>query len=603
MRERLKLVAFGIGAAVILTAAGGFLRNTPVETDLTTRGMQELANDALSWAKITIDGRDATLTGTAPTEEARNLALKTVDRVWGIRTVSDETDLFPLQSPYKIEITRKNGAVEMSGFVPKSVARDAIKKAAREAFPDGGMTYNLPLARGAPPKLIEAVEFAILQLREMTEGVVTITDRRVDVSGLAANRQGYDNLLASLEKSFPVGFTIGEFAVKPPVVSPYDWSATLSRDGVLLTGHIPSAQIRQEILEKSRSTFAGLEITDEMMPGSGAPESFAAAASFALAQLAGFEAGTVSLSDLKLSLSGKVDDLTVHDAISAALDGKLPAGMTIAARNIEKPAPPEPDPSELMPTPSVDLEEGAWRVTRAEMGVVIEGAIASEEDRETILSLARSKFGTIPLEDHQVVAEGLPGNHIGAILIALQAVSRLAEGQVLVEQGKVSLSGTAYYVRAAEVVRDYLLETLPTGYDAEFGDLSVRKPGETVDAKTCQDLYLTVLKANKIRFETAKAVISRDSFGLLDRLVFITFRCPESQVEIEGHTDSDGSDEANQQLSEQRAASVMNYLIDAGVAVDRLKAIGYGEGRPVASNDTDDGKALNRRIEFRIVQE
>jgi OmpA-OmpF porin, OOP family len=84
----------------------------------------------------------------------------------------------------------------------------------------------------------------------------------------------------------------------------------------------------------------------------------------------------------------------------------------------------------------------------------------------------------------------------------------------------------------------------------------------------------------------------------MDRLVEIALRCPSSNLEIGGHTDTDGEDEANQRLSERRAQAVADYMMRAGLPADRLHAVGYGPAKPVASNDTPEGKAQNRRIEF-----
>ena len=77
---------------------------------------------------------------------------------------------------------------------------------------------------------------------------------------------------------------------------------------------------------------------------------------------------------------------------------------------------------------------------------------------------------------------------------------------------------------------------------------------------------------------------------------------PDMQVLIEGHTDADGSDAYNQDLSSRRAASVVAWLTERGIAADRLGSDGRGEKEPVASNKTSDGKALNRRVEVSVVQ-
>jgi OOP family OmpA-OmpF porin len=75
-------------------------------------------------------------------------------------------------------------------------------------------------------------------------------------------------------------------------------------------------------------------------------------------------------------------------------------------------------------------------------------------------------------------------------------------------------------------------------------------------------------------------------------------RCPTARIEIAGHTDAAGEDGFNQALSEKRAQAVLDYLVKAGLPADRFTAVGYGSTQPVAANDSNEGKAQNRRIEF-----
>jgi len=104
--------------------------------------------------------------------------------------------------------------------------------------------------------------------------------------------------------------------------------------------------------------------------------------------------------------------------------------------------------------------------------------------------------------------------------------------------------------------------------------------------------------SEKLDARHSGATIDPDSAGLLDRLIETALRCPTASIEIAGHTDTDGDDGFNQALSEKRAQAVADYLVKAGLPADRFKAMGYGSLQPVASNDTDEGKAQNRRIEF-----
>ena len=119
-----------------------------------------------------------------------------------------------------------------------------------------------------------------------------------------------------------------------------------------------------------------------------------------------------------------------------------------------------------------------------------------------------------------------------------------------------------------------------------------------VDSTVCQQLFVEMLGKGKIRFESGRATIDADSMGLLDRLIETALRCPTANLEIAGHTDSDGDGAANLALSTRRAQAVVDYLVKAGLPKDRATAVGYGDTRPVAANDTDENKAKNRRIDF-----
>ena len=125
---------------------------------------------------------------------------------------------------------------------------------------------------------------------------------------------------------------------------------------------------------------------------------------------------------------------------------------------------------------------------------------------------------------------------------------------------------------------------------------------ERVSPDVCQVLLDSALTSGTIRFRQASSVIETESEPLLQYLGQIARRCPNSRIEISGHTDSDGSDELNLALSRERAEAVVKFLSEFGIARSRLQAAGYGESRPLVANNTDVNKAINRRIEFEIIQ-
>jgi OOP family OmpA-OmpF porin len=109
--------------------------------------------------------------------------------------------------------------------------------------------------------------------------------------------------------------------------------------------------------------------------------------------------------------------------------------------------------------------------------------------------------------------------------------------------------------------------------------------------------------SDKVQFETGSAVLLKDSEKLLDEVAKAMTDHPEiQQVEVGGHTDARGNDGFNLDLSDKRAASVRDYLVGKGIAAERLSAKGYGETKPIADNETEDGQYANRRVEFKILR-
>jgi len=107
----------------------------------------------------------------------------------------------------------------------------------------------------------------------------------------------------------------------------------------------------------------------------------------------------------------------------------------------------------------------------------------------------------------------------------------------------------------------------------------------------------------QIFFQTGKAVILQKSFPLLDEIANVLKQNPQMKIVIEGHTDNVGNPRSNKILSQKRAEAVRQYLISRGISGDRLTAIGYGSERPIAPNTTEEGRAKNRRVEFKIIEQ
>jgi len=105
-----------------------------------------------------------------------------------------------------------------------------------------------------------------------------------------------------------------------------------------------------------------------------------------------------------------------------------------------------------------------------------------------------------------------------------------------------------------------------------------------------------------IHFDSGKDQFKPSSLSTLQAVSEVINSAPNKAFEISGHTDSDGPDDYNQNLSERRAKTVIKWLVNHGVKPDQLKAKGYGEGNPVVSNNSEAGKALNRRVQLKVIK-
>jgi outer membrane protein OmpA-like peptidoglycan-associated protein len=112
---------------------------------------------------------------------------------------------------------------------------------------------------------------------------------------------------------------------------------------------------------------------------------------------------------------------------------------------------------------------------------------------------------------------------------------------------------------------------------------------------------ITLNMPSNITFRTGSADLDSRFFKVLDSVGLVLKKYDKTIVEVAGHTDSVGSEQMNQSLSERRASTVSQYLVSRGLKQERMIVIGAGEGRPVASNDSEEGRALNRRVELTLL--
>jgi OmpA-OmpF porin, OOP family len=417
---------------------------------------------------------------------------------------------------------------------------------------------------------------------------VVLDKSRIAVSGrdvtLAADAFSEDDRRHAVEaiEAVPGVRLVNDETRLIPEAKPFVWSAERDVVRVTLSGSSPLPASKAKLLEAARADLGGVEVIDQTNLSRGAPPRFDEAAFLLLQQIPKLKDGKITITDNKVSLAGMARELGGREAIASALKN-LPEGFSIAANEIK--------------APPYIFQAYKDPVART---LTLTGNVPDNNVRAAIVAASSRKFFE-KVVDNVKTSLGAPSGFANAVVPALGALSRLSTGTLAVSDREVKLSGDALYDAAAGQIRANLTKDLPQGWQLK-ADLSVKPAAAPVDATVCQQLFTEVLTKGTIRFESGRSNLDPDSAGLLDHLVETALRCPTTNIEVAGHTDADGDAAANQALSEKRAQAVVDYLVKAGLPVSRFTAIGYGSTQPVADNDTDEGKARNRRIEF-VVKE
>ena len=220
--------------------------------------------------------------------------------------------------------------------------------------------------------------------------------------------------------------------------------------------------------------------------------------------------------------------------------------------------------------------------------------------------LAQARFGS----DKGYVAtrnvENLPDGWPVRVLAGIEALSELANGAVIVQPDLVTVRGDTGNVDARSDVARLLSDKLGDGARFEVF-VTYKEALDPIASLPTVDECVADIKRigteQKITFEPGSAVVDASARPTLDAIsaIFETCDILNFEIEIGGHTDSQGSEEGNQRISAQRAQAVLEQLLQRGVSTLKLTSVGYGETSPIADNDTEEGREANRRIEFKRV--
>ncbi|QYF92750.1 OmpA family protein [Massilia sp. PAMC28688] len=227
--------------------------------------------------------------------------------------------------------------------------------------------------------------------------------------------------------------------------------------------------------------------------------------------------------------------------------------------------------------------------------VVVTGTVPDEASKASVLAKLREVYGAnLVVDQISVGSVTLPPNWNGYVAkLITPELKQITRGQLKIDGNAVSLKGEV----ANEAVRQKIASNVATSLNPTY----TVSNGLRVSAAD-QSVLDTTLANRTIEFESGKATLTPAGRAILDEMAAAMLKLKDRKVDLIGHTDNQGLRASNQNLSQARAEAVKTYLADRGINSDLMSATGQGSDRPIASNDTPEGRARNRRIEFRLAQ-
>ncbi len=572
-----------------------------IEANTRENAVTTLAAAGQNWASAEPDGMLLVLSGEAPDDAAKFSSLEVLGKVVNGNRIVDlstvPSAVARVENEFHVEILRAEVQTRLTGLRPIAASEQPLTE--RIAKITGGAvdaTLLDEIADVPPANWVESLEFALVLLPEINSGNIIVLPGKVDVDALApsdASRTILENKLESLQ---PEGIALSLSIHSPlPIVAPYRFALTLDAGVVNFTECVAeTGEGRARILSAVRR--AGATEFPHCNLGLGAPSTtWPQAVDLAVAGLEELGAGTLSITDTAVTLTALAGaDAAKLEQIRADLALALPPIYSITA---------------VLPTTAVE-SEAAFRPLftanlRDEGYVTLNGVMPDEASRSAVATFATSLFRFGHVQSNLKVDARSPEGWSTRVLAGVETLALLHSGTLTVSLEKVYLEGRAVSPDIDAEVKDALRARLQEGQ--EFTTLVVTDPSLekelTPPANTeCVAEVTDILASNQITFAPNSGKIAEESLPVIDDIALVLKNCATAAFEIGGHTDSQGGEVLNQALSQTRADAVLDALLERDVLVAHMSARGYGDSQPIGDNDTEEGRAKNRRIAFKLLE-
>ena len=592
----LAFAAAGVGAYF---AAG--LTVSWIENSSATAVEKRLALEGFDWASVQTDGLKVVLEGEAASEALRFKALAAAGQIVEAARVIDNftiTDSRPPVAPkFSVEILRNGKSISLIGLVPTKADNANFKDRVARIAGDLPVADFLETADyPVPDAWSSVISYGLLALERLEHSKISIGETQVTIEAIGESEAQKSKLLEELTRRTPADITskIGISAPRP-VITPFTLRFRITADGASFDAcSADSPEAAVQILAAAKA--AGLAEEAACRQGLGVPSPlWSKAATQAIAALTKLGGGSVTLSDADVTLTAPAGtDPTLFDTITSRLDGDLPEVFALNPILLVAPETPEDDAAipEMVATLSPEGQ------------VQIRGPVISPRAQRTLQTFAYAVFGSEDVYLSTKLQDNLPEGWMVRSLASLAGLSKLNSGIATVSPNAIDITGLTGRRSAKTDIAQILIDRLGDGaeFELEVTYLEELDPlARMLNGAECVAEITDLASQNKIKFEPGSATLDGDSRDTVQAIAEVFERCLEAPIEIGGHTDSQGREEMNLNLSKGRAEAVLTALRGARVKLKSLTAEGYGETQPIADNGTAEGREANRRIEFRLV--
>ncbi|MBV7407612.1 OmpA family protein [Maritimibacter sp. DP1N21-5] len=551
------------------------------------------------WATVETDGLQVILTGMAPSENARFKAISVAGGEVDSSRVIDRMEVPSAKAVtpprFSVEILRNDAGISMIGLVPAATDREELGRRIGRINPDRAVADFLESADYAVPEGWDAVlDFAISALEELPRSKISMDASRVEIEAIADSEAQKKAWETDLARRAPGGLRLAlNISAPRPVITPFTARFVIDEDGARFdacTAH--TEQGRTRIV--AAGIAAGVEGRPNCTIGLGVPSpDWPDAVAMGIAALRELGAGTITFSDADVSLVAAASvEQRNFDRVVGELETDLPDVFSLHASKTAREDAAQQGAEEFVATLS------------SEGQVQLRGRVASEQDRAITETVARSRFGMDRVYAATRLDPDLPPGWSNRVLVAVEALSYLDSGTATVKPDIVELRGSTGDQGASDEISRILSDKLGTSQDFRVNvtyDEALDPEANLPSPEECVAQINDVMRGAKITFAPGSVEIEARAAPTIDKIADILRNCPDAPMEIGGHTDSQGSEELNKSLSQQRANSVLNALLARRILTANLTAHGYGEEQPIGDNDTEEGREDNRRIEFRLI--